>query len=63
MAAKEPDVEFKDYLFINRLNLSSHSKTIHTAVPHLKISRSTWTKKMKRQKENEERLQSVHHYF
>lgn len=63
MIAGEADLQFKDYLFIHRLNLSTHSRNNHSTVPYLRISRSTWTKKVKRQKQNERKLESLQNFF
>jgi len=52
MMATEILPEFKDNFFLNRANLTHHSRNSFSSLPQTKIMRSTWTRKVMKQKEN-----------
>ena len=56
----ETEEQFRDFLFIHRLQLDRNVRHSQTASTQPKVPHTRWTRKIIRQKENEQKLQSLH---
>lgn len=59
----ESEEQFRDFLFIHRLQLDREVRLSHASFTQPKIPQNKWTRKVLRQKENEQKFESLHIFF
>lgn len=52
----ESEEQFRDFLFIHRLQLDREVRLSHSSFSQPKIKQNRWTRKVLRQKENEQKF-------